>query len=199
MEDLYKKWERLREDPNTEFLVSVYYEPERYYPGLPEEEYKVIKDIILDELKKRKWFFCPIHNVPLRPKYVRFILYLHCPVGKEIYMPRDSRVEPVARALLEMIEPAWIHIPIPKWEPSEYMRKEKIKEEYKEAKITPGPEIIERIIDTIKELRIRYPTIPEPPPAVDVNTLKRILHRLAYDERLPQTVRRLFLDYYWML
>jgi hypothetical protein len=87
-----------------------------------------------------------------------------------------------------------------RWEPSEYMRKEGIKKEYAWARTPRSPQYIKSVIEDINKFRFWYPNIiPEVPPDIDVESLKRLLHKLAYDERLPKYVRERFLQDYWML
>jgi hypothetical protein len=45
MEDLYKKWEKLRKNENTAYLAELYYAPEKYYPGLPTKNMKLSKKL----------------------------------------------------------------------------------------------------------------------------------------------------------
>jgi hypothetical protein len=208
-EDLYKKWEKLRKNENTAYLAELYYAPEKYYPGLPYEEYEVIKEIILDELKKRKWHFCPYHGVPLLFRTVIGYVYFECPVGKERYIPKDSRVEPLTidrrvksrtTAIRKTTETIQLRAHTVRWEPSEYLRKERIKKEYAWARTPRSPQYIKSVIEDLNKFRFWYPhVIPEVPPDIDVESLKRLLHKLAYDERLPQYLRKRFLQDYWML
>lgn len=88
---------------NTEELVHLYYNIEEMYPGYTPQEYEEAKNAILEELRRRHWYFCPIHNVPLETTTIAGVLYFRCPVGGELYKLRGNRLEPVSSTEIQRL------------------------------------------------------------------------------------------------
>ena len=180
-EDLYKKWEeRLRKIRDTAYLAELYHAPEKYYPGLSREEYEVIKEIVLDELQKRKWHFCPYHNVPLLFRTINGHAYFRCPVGGETYTIERGKLEltPIERIVPELEQ----------WKPEKKPKK---------AEDVPlllyDREFINSIIEDLAKFNIRIPKDISP------TEFKKLLNKLRQDERLPKYIRDRISSYYWFL
>jgi len=99
-------YERLKEhisrERNTANLVDMYYNVEKYYPGYSPEEYEAIRRLILSELKRRNWYFCPVHGKPLMPKPFLGVLYLVCPEG-DMYRLKDHKLVPISLTEVQRI------------------------------------------------------------------------------------------------
>ena len=183
--EAYKSFEKMLPTISTDRLLELWerYEEEAKLRGIEPEKFK---SLIERELKKRRWYFCPVHNVPLFEKTIAGVLYFICPVGGELWRLRDHKLVPVTPTELARLRKALTPPapPTPPTPPPEEVTVEKpVRFEplhYKYAKAMAPPEMKD-LVDVFAMLSIDLEFgITRPEDFLDIDEMVKKARASAY-------------------